>query len=488
MLRGRVLGSAMLLVLVLPLLLPVLPAPSRVEPSGEARLAERVGGDRAVTLPLPGAGRTITIAPSDRSGLAPDWVAGLVVLALAVWAVGAGLGLVRLWRSHALVRRLVRAARPPGEGDLVARLRRCRDDLGLRRPVELLLSNAVPGPFSVGWLRPRIVLPAEARRWSGATVDSVLRHELAHVERGDNALALAASLVAVLHWCDPLAWLVRSRLRREVEQACDDAVLRRGVRASVYARVLLERSLAEPATALALAPATTFACQAARRMRTCLDPAVDRRPAGFGASLSVVAALAAVILLLTPLRPPPAAVQDLPDDAARIAAITLPPVTTDDPGEGGGPEWWREMRAELGEVRAIRAWQEDPSLGVRLPDGVFRDVGDGWTVEVRDAMALAGTKYGCLFTSDEGYVRISRPANGDSFRFSVSAVPHPPVGGLELAVDRFLSSFGLGCDGDFRAYRIDHYRTPENLARFRSVVAALAADPRTGASPSLPED
>ncbi len=60
-------------------------------------------------------------------------------------------------------------------------------------------------------------LPSEQRT-------SILRHELAHFERRDIVKTLAANLLALLHWFNPMAWFASRRFEDSVEWTCDDQV------------------------------------------------------------------------------------------------------------------------------------------------------------------------------------------------------------------------------------------------------------------------
>ncbi|HXE31241.1 MAG TPA: TonB family protein [Terriglobales bacterium] len=80
------------------------------------------------------------------------------------------------------------------------------------------------GPFTLGWLRPRIVLPAsllEHEAWTAAA----LAHELAHIRRRDYLWAWFAELALVpLGWHPAARWLAR-QVALEREAACDQAAL-----------------------------------------------------------------------------------------------------------------------------------------------------------------------------------------------------------------------------------------------------------------------
>jgi beta-lactamase regulating signal transducer with metallopeptidase domain len=112
--------------------------------------------------------------------------------------------------------------------------------LGMSRPVTLVIDpdNAIPVVWGI--LRSRLLLPAAARAWGGEQLRSVLLHELAHVKRRDTMAQLLVQIACALYWFNPLAWYAAWRLGVERERACDDLVLASGVRPSAYAGHLLE--------------------------------------------------------------------------------------------------------------------------------------------------------------------------------------------------------------------------------------------------------
>ena len=72
-------------------------------------------------------------------------------------------------------------------------------------------------------------------------LDYVLEHEFAHIRRWDGLYKLLLTLALCLHWCNPLVWLMVGLANRDMELACDQAVVRRfGPEARAdYARTLL---------------------------------------------------------------------------------------------------------------------------------------------------------------------------------------------------------------------------------------------------------
>ena len=157
---------------------------------------------------------------------------------LAIWAAGSALLLAPLvWSVFALARVSRRAS--TGKGHVAVQVAAIADELGLRRSIRILLGDADAMPMVWGIFRAHLLLPSSAADWPEARLRSVLLHELAHLRRRDPLALLVAQLALALHWFNPLAWFAVHRLRAEQERACDDFVLRHGIRPSEYATDLL---------------------------------------------------------------------------------------------------------------------------------------------------------------------------------------------------------------------------------------------------------
>ena len=116
-------------------------------------------------------------------------------------------------------------------GLLVMALTGLRSYLKLRRavsPAVLLRDNvyesdAVSSPFVLGLLKPRIYLPFAL---SDADRRYVVAHEAAHIRRRDHWIKPLGFLLLTVYWFNPLIWVAYILLCRDIELACDEAVLR----------------------------------------------------------------------------------------------------------------------------------------------------------------------------------------------------------------------------------------------------------------------
>jgi uncharacterized protein (TIGR03435 family) len=188
----------------------------------------RVLGARSVAIPNPPAvsqvaGEARPVVLSGPNGPVNffhfDWRQAAAV----AYAVGALIFLLRLTAGYLLILRLARASLRVGES---------------------WQSNRIVAPVTVGWLRPKILLPEGWVEWDRDKLTAVLAHERMHVRRGDWAVAALAAVNRCLFWFNPLTWWVERRLAVLAEQACDDAaVLATGAR-QVYAQALLDMAAA----------------------------------------------------------------------------------------------------------------------------------------------------------------------------------------------------------------------------------------------------
>ena len=81
------------------------------------------------------------------------------------------------------------------------------------------------GPISVGFLRPRVVLPLDWESFSQEELEVILAHEAAHIRRRDLLWKMAARLLLAVHWFNPLAWVGYRYFCRDLELACDYSAL-----------------------------------------------------------------------------------------------------------------------------------------------------------------------------------------------------------------------------------------------------------------------
>jgi beta-lactamase regulating signal transducer with metallopeptidase domain len=165
------------------------------------------------------------------------WLLCIVLL----WAAGAA-AVVFTWMVRMQrVRGLVRAAVPQFAGREVDTLRNLESMVGLRRPLPLLFSKDCMEPGVFGIIRPVLLWPEGiSAHLDDAQVSAIVAHEVWHVRRRDNLLALLHMCVEAAFWFHPLVWWMGARLLEERERSCDEAVLQIGNEPAQYADAILK--------------------------------------------------------------------------------------------------------------------------------------------------------------------------------------------------------------------------------------------------------
>ena len=157
-------------------------------------------------------------------------------------------------------------------------------------------------PFVLGLLRPHIYVP---EGMDEADLPQVLAHERCHIRRGDHLVKPLAFLLLAVHWFNPVLWAAYILLGRDMENACDERVLR-GLDApgrAAYSRALVSCAVRErPAAVCPLAFGETAVKE---RVKNALS---YKKPAIWAAVLLAVAAvIIAVCFLTSPGRREPSA-------------------------------------------------------------------------------------------------------------------------------------------------------------------------------------
>jgi uncharacterized protein (TIGR03435 family) len=102
-------------------------------------------------------------------------------------------------------------------------------------------TNPSPAPGVFGIFRPKLVMPQGIEeRLTPGQLRAVIAHEVCHMRRRDNLLAMVHGVAQALFWFHPLVWWIGARLMEERERACDEEVLRQGADPQEYASGILE--------------------------------------------------------------------------------------------------------------------------------------------------------------------------------------------------------------------------------------------------------
>ncbi|MHC4400549.1 MAG: M56 family metallopeptidase [Planctomycetota bacterium] len=150
------------------------------------------------------------------------------------WATGVFLLSARLALSVLGVHWLRRGGHSIS-AELAAHVDRLSRRLGVQNVPSVMASERMREAFTVGFLRPVILLPAS---WLGETtpevLEAVIAHELAHIRRWDTWVNLFQRLVETLLFYHPAVWWLSRRVRVEREKCCDELAVAATHRRGAY--------------------------------------------------------------------------------------------------------------------------------------------------------------------------------------------------------------------------------------------------------------
>lgn len=197
-----------------------------------------------------------------------------------IWLGGALVGLVMMALGLLRLRALAARSAPVSAGPWRSTADEIAALYGIRRHVRVLKCPHPTLLATWGLVRPTILLPEGADTWATDRIHVVLRHELAHIVRGDWAVSLTADVLKAAYWFNPLLWIACRRLRHEGERACDDFVLASGISASEYATHLLDVARESARRRHPWSPAIAIAHRSMLegRVRAMLNARLNREP------------------------------------------------------------------------------------------------------------------------------------------------------------------------------------------------------------------
>jgi len=190
-----------------------------------------------------------------------------------IWIAGVIIMLIYAFISWMHLKRTVSACVPVGE--------------------QILACDEVKTPFILGVFNPVIYVPSSM---SGETLDYVIRHEKAHLQRHDHWWKPFGYLLLAVYWFNPLCWAAYILLCRDIEMACDEKVIRNMDKDNIaaYSQALLDCSFSR--RTIAACPLAFGEVGVKERVKGVLN---YRKPAFWIISLAVVACIGIAACLMT---------------------------------------------------------------------------------------------------------------------------------------------------------------------------------------------
>ncbi len=156
-----------------------------------------------------------------------------------VLLIGTGIAVRVLWLFYGVFR-LMQYSRTAAEVPAPA----VSDGLEARLQVSPRYIQQVDmrGPWTFGFVRPTVALPAGFDSLASVSQRAIICHELLHIKRRDIAVAFVEELAAAALWFHPWTWVLRAQIRVAREQVVDAAVVGMLGERDEYVRCLVDIS------------------------------------------------------------------------------------------------------------------------------------------------------------------------------------------------------------------------------------------------------
>lgn len=126
---------------------------------------------------------------------------------------------------------------------MAGRYRRMHAMLGEMRDMgRFWVTELTVSPFSMGLLKPRIVIPAVLyEQLSESELEVIIQHEETHIKLHHLWMLRAWELLSCIFWMNPWMWIGLKYFKQDLEQVCDSVCMHRGkLKPDIYGNVLLK--------------------------------------------------------------------------------------------------------------------------------------------------------------------------------------------------------------------------------------------------------
>lgn len=146
-------------------------------------------------------------------------IQGIIV---AGWFIGVFAGTVKYLRGVRAIGRLVSRKAFPVKKDVAAVFEDLCEKLEISQNMEVYECEVLPSPVVTGIFRKAVILPE--KEYTRRELEIIFTHELLHVKQHIMIWKGVAGFVRIVHWFNPIAYLVAAELDKWAEIACDISV------------------------------------------------------------------------------------------------------------------------------------------------------------------------------------------------------------------------------------------------------------------------
>ena len=157
----------------------------------------------------------------------------------------------------------------------------------------IMQSEKIASPFVLGICKPTIYLPYHMKE---GNLPHVIKHEKAHIRRGDNIWKPLGFIILSVYWFHPILWVAYGFLCKDIESACDEKVIQNMDADSrkAYSTALLECSIRQ--SVISACPVAFCENGVKARVKDVMN---YKKPAFWIVCVSVIACIVVAVCFLT---------------------------------------------------------------------------------------------------------------------------------------------------------------------------------------------
>ncbi len=201
---------------------------------------------------------------------------------IAVWVIGMALSAVKLLIARLKFNRMIQHCSIAPAKRILKIYEKCCNDLNIRHPLPIRIITGVFSPVITISMCPKIILPYDiCIELTDEQLIHSIAHELTHYRRRDHLLSLLLRLLEIVYWFNPIVWLLKRQIVKDMECACDSFVTAAYDKANrrEYALTLLKLFSQTQKNSYMLAMARTSSEEdVERRMRGIFNSRKSRTP------------------------------------------------------------------------------------------------------------------------------------------------------------------------------------------------------------------
>jgi len=140
------------------------------------------------------------------------WLIG-VIFALAYHAI----------KHYRFVKMIQRWSEKITNEDVLTLLQDLKREVGITQHVGLYFCSCTDTPMMIGFVHPKILLPSA--KFTNDELRFIIKHELVHHKRKDILYKYVVLIATVVHWFNPIVYVMAKNIRELCEMSCDAEVV-----------------------------------------------------------------------------------------------------------------------------------------------------------------------------------------------------------------------------------------------------------------------